>query len=79
MQHANITRLPDSQRAFWDEVTDGVSSAQVQDAWRRKYRITLEQVSRKPMAALEQSAGGQSYGLVVGPAATQGCTRVNSS
>jgi len=53
LQHANITRLPDSQRAFWDEVTDGVSSAQVQDAWRRKFRITLEQVSRKPIADIK--------------------------
>lgn len=53
LQRANITRLPDSQRAFWDEVTEGVSSSEVQEAWRSKFRITLEQVSHKPIANIK--------------------------
>lgn len=48
----NIARLPDGMRRFWEAVAGAVKSGEVEDAYKNKFRETLERVTGKPLAAI---------------------------
>ena len=48
----NIARLPEGTRQFWSAVAAAVKSAEVEAAYKNKFRETLERVTGKPAASI---------------------------
>ncbi len=46
---ANVGRLPQSQRVFWDDVAEGLRAREVEAAYKSKFGPALHERTRKPV------------------------------
>ncbi len=53
LNRANIARLPNPQRDYWDQVLTALGSKEVTDAWRVKFKSAIETVTSKPISAVK--------------------------
>ncbi|WP_411726195.1 hypothetical protein [Methyloglobulus sp.] len=53
LNRANIARLPNVQREYWNQVLTGLDSKEVAEAWRNKFKPTIETVTGRLISAIK--------------------------
>jgi hypothetical protein len=53
LNKANIKRLPPEQRDFWNQVLSGLSSNEIEGAWRNKFKCAMETITGKSLSSIK--------------------------